>query len=478
MPPKKKFTTPKKDVVPKPAPVTVPVIAQVKQEGEEEGAASKYPELLRGFRDILPDEQGRWNLVRDTVRRFAEAYSFDRIDLPILERTDLFLRTLGKGTDVVEKEMYIFTDPSNRSVALRPEATASAARAYINHGMLDRPQPVKFWYMGPMFRHDRPQAGRYRQFYQVGFESFGAGEAIVDAQLIVIGVQMFREMGLDVKVEVNSIGTPECRSAYLTELVSYFRAHRSKLSEDDKRRLQKNPLRILDSKEDTTRELLKDAPQVLDWLDEKSKEHFMKVLEFLEEMEIPYVLNPYLVRGLDYYTHTVFEFVLADDQGDVSQSALGGGGRYDGLVEVLGGRPTPACGFAFGMERIVRALEAKGINPPERPNPKVFFAQLGDAARRVGLKLFEEFRHAGVSIVEAFGKNALKAQLETANRLGVELALILGQKEVLDGTIIIRDMESGGQEIVDVKKVVALVQRKLAKEEDAVPAHGSPIQHA
>jgi histidyl-tRNA synthetase len=467
---KKKFVAAKKVTAPTLAPT-----ATKQEEGEGEGSPSKYPELLRGFRDILSDEQGRWNLVRDTVRKFAEAYSFDRVELPILERADLFLRTLGKGTDVVEKEMYIFTDPSNRSVALRPEATASAARAYINHGMLDRPQPVKMWYMGPMFRHDRPQAGRYRQFNQVGFESFGVDEAIVDAQLIVIGVQMFREMGLDVKVEINSIGTSECRTAYLAELVSYFRAHRAKLSEDDKRRLQKNPLRILDSKEEATRELLKEAPQMLNWLDEKSKEHFMKVLEFLEEMEIPYVLNPYLVRGLDYYTHTVFEFVLAEDQGELSQSALGGGGRYDGLVELLGGRPTPACGFAIGIERIVKALEVKGINPPERPAPKVFFAQLGDASRRVGLKLFEEFRKAGVPIAEAFGKNSLKSQLENANKLGVELTLILGQKEVLDGTIIIRDMESGGQEIVDVKKVVALVLRKLAREEEPVIPSGSAV---
>lgn len=472
---KKKTTIMKKVTVQKPAPAQSPAPTAVKQE-EEEGTPSKYPELLRGFRDILSDEQGRWNLVRDTARKFAEAYSFDRIELPILERADLFLRTLGKGTDVVEKEMYVFTDPSNRSVALRPEATASVARAYINHGMLDRPQPVKMWYTGPMFRHDRPQAGRYRQFYQVGFESLGAEDAIVDAQLIVIGAQMFKEMGLDVKVEINSIGTSECRTAYLAELVSYFRAHRSKLSEDDKRRLQKNPLRILDSKEEVTRELLKDAPQMLDWLDEKSKEHFMKVLEFLEEMEIPYVLNPYLVRGLDYYSHTVFEFALADDERDASQSALGGGGRYDGLVELLGGRPTPACGFALGIERIVKALETKGINPPERPEPKVFFAQLGDAARRVGLKLFEEFRKAGVPIAEAFGKNALKGQLENANKLGVELTLILGQKEVLDGTIIIRDMESGGQEIVDVKKVVALVLRKLAKEDEPKVSTGSAVQ--
>ena len=346
-------------------------------EEEGEGKSGKTFELLRGFRDILPEEQGRWNLVRDTIRSIAESYSFDRIDLPILERSDLFQRTIGKGTDIVEKEMYVFTDPSNRSVALRPEATASAARAYISHGMLDRPQPVKMWYLGPMFRHDRPQAGRYRQFYQAGFESFGVDESIVDAQLIVIGYQIFKQLGLDVKVEINSIGTSECRVAYLTELVAYFRQHRSKLSEDDKRRLQKNPLRILDSKEEVTRELLQGAPQILDWLDEKSKEHFMKVLEFLEEVEVPYQLNPYLVRGLDYYTHTVFEYTLQEDVGDFSQSALGGGGRYDGLVELLGGRPTPACGFALGIERIARALEAKGINPRSVHQQKCFSPSSG-----------------------------------------------------------------------------------------------------
>ena len=442
---------------------------------EKEKKVKGAPTLLRGFRDILPEEQGRWNMIRDAIRDIAEAYTFDRIDLPILERSDLFLRTIGKGTDIVDKEMYVFTDPSNRSVALRPEATASAARAYVNHGMLDRPQPVKLWYMGPMFRHDRPQAGRYRQFYQAGFESFGVDEPIVDAQLIVLGLQILKDLGMDVKVQINSIGTFECRQAYLAELVAYFRQHRSKLCEEDKKRLQKNPLRLLDSKDPATVELLDGAPQILDWLDDKSKEHFMKVLEFMEEIEVPFELNPYLVRGLDYYTHTVFEFVLAGGDGEKSQNALGGGGRYDGLVELLGGRPTPACGFALGIERIARALLDAGIDPPQRPQPAVFFAQLGDASRRVGLKLFEEFRQAGIPMAEAFGKNALKGQLEAANKLGVQLTLILGQKEVLDETIIIRDMESGAQEIVDVKKVVALVQKKLHSDEGVAPNTQAPI---
>lgn len=419
------------------------------------------PELLRGFRDVLPDEQARWQYIRDAARGMADAYSFDRMDVPILERTDLFVRTVGKQTDIVEKEMYSFLDPGEEQVCLRPEATASIARAYVNHGMMNLPQPVKLWYEGSMFRHDRPQAGRYREFHQVGFEVLGVDEAIVDAQLILVATKLLQSLGLNVSVQINSIGTPESRGAYLTELANYFRPHRSKLSEDDKRRLQRNPLRLLDSKDPAIVELLVDAPQIVDRLDEDSKNHFMKVLEFLDEVDVPYVLNPHLVRGLDYYTRTVFELWEAGDEGERAQNALGGGGRYDGLVELLGGRPTPACGFALGIERVARVLAEKGIAPSLRPKPRIFFAQLGDAARRVGLKLFEQFREAAIPVAEAFGKNALKAQLEAANKMAVSYTLILGQKEVLDGTIIIRDMESGAQEIVDAGKIVSIMKKKL-----------------
>ena len=263
-----------------------------KKKKEEEVVVKKRspkdPELLRGFRDILPEEQPYWDRVRDNARQLAEYYSFGRIELPFLEHADLFNRTLGKGTDVIDKEMYTFVDPSGYTVAMRPEGTAQIARAYINHGMLNIPQPVKLYYEGPMFRHDRPQAGRYRQFHQFGFESVGEADPIVDAQLIVIAQRFFQDLGLDVVVEVNSIGTPETRKEYIVELVSYFRQFRNMLSDDDKRRLQKNPLRLLDSKEEYMKELLRDAPQIIDWLDEASKNHFMKVLEFLEEIEVPY----------------------------------------------------------------------------------------------------------------------------------------------------------------------------------------------
>ncbi|MDA1038120.1 MAG: histidine--tRNA ligase [bacterium] len=436
----------------------------VKKAVKEVLSKKQYKEvkLLRGFRDILPEDQPYWDTVRDKARCLAEHYSFGRIELPILEAEELFNRSVGKATDIIEKEMYCFTDPSESKVALRPEATASAVRAYVGHGMIDRTQPVKLFYMGPMFRHDRPQAGRYRQFHQFGFESIGEGDAIVDAQLIVIASRFFKDLGLDVVVEVNSIGTPDVRKEYVVELASYFRQFRKQFSEDDKRRLQKNPLRLLDSKEEYMKELLQDAPQIVDWLDDASKNHFMKVLEYLEEVEVPYRLNSNLVRGLDYYNRTVFEIFLTEDGGERHQNALASGGRYDGLVEMLGGREdTPACGFAVGMERVVQAMKEKEIEPSFRFEPKVFFAQLGEAARRKGLRLFEDFRAENIPVVEAFGKGALKAQLEMANKMNAFYTLILGQKEVLDGTIIIRDMESGAQEIVDAEKIVGIVKKRL-----------------
>ncbi|MBI2551009.1 histidine--tRNA ligase [Candidatus Uhrbacteria bacterium] len=440
-----------------------PVVKEEKKLSLDGKKKKAPPELLRGFRDVLPEEQAKWDAVRDQARGMADAYSFGRIELPVLERADLWTRTLGKHTDVVEKEMYTFIDPSETQVALRPEGTASIARAYINHGMWNLPQPVKLWYDLPMFRHDRPQAGRYRQHQQIGFEVLGVQDPVVDAQLILIATRLFQDLGIKVSVQLNSIGTPESRQAYLTQLTAYFRTHRAKLSEEDKHRLQKNPLRLLDSKDPQTIELLAAAPQILDWLDEDSKNHFMKVIEYLDEVQVPYVLNPHLVRGLDYYTHTVFEIWQEGDAGDRAQNSLCGGGRYDRLVEVMGGeRPAPACGFAFGIERAVRAMTESGSAPELRNRPKIFFAQLGDAARRVGLRVFEEFRKAHVLIAEASGKNALKSQLEAANKLGVAYALILGQKEVLDGTILVRDMESGAQETVDILKIVPMMEKKLS----------------
>ena len=427
---------------------------------------SKFLETLRGFRDILPDEQAAWEKIEDTARNLAHAYGFGRIRLPALEATSLFERGVGKETDIVEKEMFTFVDQGGVKMTLRPEGTASTARAYIEHGMLNQPQPVKLWYLEQFFRHERPQAGRYRQFWQLGLEAIGSDDAVLDAQIILMSYNFCKDLGVDTMVQINSLGTPAIRKAYISDLTKYFKGHAKKLGETDLKRLQRNPLRLLDSKEDGMEELKAGAPQLIEYLDDENKQHFMKVLEYLDEAEVPYTLSPFLVRGLDYYTKTVFELVSANPIGENgTQLALGGGGRYDGLVPLLGGREaTGAVGAALGLERILLAMKAANVMPDNKRSAEVFFCQLGEAARRKGLKIFEKFRQAGVNVGEAFAKGNLKGQLEIADKMGASLAVILGQKEVLDGTIIIRDMEAGAQEIVDVEKVVGIVVKRLQDE--------------
>lgn len=432
-------------------------------EGEIKKRKIKSISLLRGFKDILPEDQYYWNKVTDVARKISDDYSFGRIRLPVLEKTKLFERSVGKGTDIVDKEMFSFEDPGEEKVTMRPESTAQIVRAYIEHGMINMPQPVKMWYMGPMFRHDRPQAGRYRQFWSWGLEAIGSNDPVMDAQIILMVHRFMKELGLEVVVKINSIGTIDTRREYIMELVSYFKQFRSKLSDTDKKRLTKNPLRLLDSKEEGMAELKQDAPQIVDWLDDKSKDHFMKLIEYLDEAEVPYELDPFLVRGLDYYGRTVFEVFAVNKDGEKGKLALAGGGRYDGLVQQLGGREevAGAMGSGVGIERVILAMKEAEVKIPKKRTVDVFFAQLGDAARRKGFMLFEEFRNSDVSVAEAFGKGSLKDQLEIADKMKAKTTLILGQKEVLDGTIIIRDMESGGQEIVDIEKVVELVKKGL-----------------
>jgi histidyl-tRNA synthetase len=421
----------------------------------------------RGMRDILPAEQPYWDLVRAKCKEIATGYSFERIDTPLVEETNLFVRGVGKQTDIVEKEMYAFETVGGEKLSLRPEGTAAVIRSYISNGMLNLPQPVKLWYIGPMFRHDRPQHGRYRQFHQLGCEVIGEDDAVVDAQLALMCYLICKELGIDSVIRINSIGTPESRANYKNALVSYFRTKRAKLSEDDKKRLLKNPLRLLDSKDPAVAEIKAEAPQIVDWLDEDSKAHFMRVLEYLDETGVPYQLDPYLVRGLDYYTKTVFEVYTTGDENEAAQSALGGGGRYDGLAELLGGRPTPAAGFALGLDRIVSKLKDLKIEAPAR-TIDVFVAQLGEQGRKKALAVFEELRQAGISTGEAFAKESIKGQMEIANRLNAKWAIVIGQKEVLDGTAIIRDMDAGTQEIVDVRKVVHEIQKKMERMKAAV----------
>ncbi len=429
-----------------------------------EAPAKKSPQpfnLVRGTRDILPIDQSYWRKLYEEAEGLCDAYGLERIETPVLEETGLFVRGVGKQTEIVEKEMFSFETAGGDNVTMRPEATASICRAYIYHGMWNQPQPVKLWYWSPMFRHERPQSGRYREFWQFGAEILGEEDAVIDAQLALISWRFLKDLGIDASVRINSIGTPECRANYKNALVAYFRPKRNRLSEDDKKKLLKNPMRLLDSKDPAVIEMKAEAPQIVDWLDESSKNHFMRVLEYLDEVGVPYQLDPFLVRGLDYYTKTVFE-LYDNAEEDVNKNALGGGGRYDGLMEILGGRPTPAAGFGMGIDRIVSRLKSMNIAAPQR-KIDVFVAQLGEGGRKKALAMFEELRLAGIKSGEAFAKGSIKTQMEFANRAGARWTIIIGQKEVLDGTAIVRDMDAGTQEIVDARKIVQVLQKKMAQ---------------
>ncbi|MFH1233516.1 MAG: histidine--tRNA ligase [Patescibacteria group bacterium] len=422
---------------------------------------------LRGMKDVLPDEYKYWNLINKKIIELAKAYGFKRIDTPILENLELYERSTGKTSDIVSKEMFAFVDKNNDKIALRPEATPSIVRSYIEHGMFNLPQPVKLFWVGPVFRHDKPQAGRFRQFTQIDLECIGEAGPVADTQVILIAYNFFKELQIDIIMQINSIGCSECRKGYIDKLENYYkeRGKRVKLCNDCKKRLGKNSLRLLDCKEKQCIAMSAEAPQIVDYLCEECKNHFIKVLEYLDEIEVPYNLNPYLVRGLDYYTKTVFEIWLTDIEDNETEAsrqlALGGGGRYDDLIEYLGGRPTPACGFAIGIERVILKIKEKNIPLKEEYRSDIFIAQLGEQARRKAMVLFEELRRAGLQVSQDFTKDSLKNQIETADRLGVKYSLILGQKEIIDGTILIRDMESGIQEVVDYKKIRQEIAKKL-----------------
>ncbi len=458
---KKKFVQKVKTEKPKAKP-------EAKNESNANG--KKAYSLLKGMHDLLPKDEKYWKTLYHAGENLAQHFQFGRIETPLLEEASLFVRSIGRGTDVVDKEMYVFEDRDGSKVALRPEGTASVVRAYIMHGMWNSTQPVKMWYWGPMFRHEKPQAGRFREHFQIGFETIGDADPVQDAELILIAYNFYKDLGLPVEIHINSIGMPEERQKYKTALVEYYRSKRSYLCEDCKQRLTKNPMRVLDCKQPGCQPIKEEAPQIISWLEEESKNHFMKVLEYLDELGVPYVIRHNLVRGLDYYTRTVFEVypVVAEAENPEAgaQVALGGGGRYDLLVEEMGGKPMPAAGFSVGIERAVAAVkqyfDAQQMKfPTEKPD--AFMAQLGDQARRRSLKTINELRASGLNIAYNFSKNSLKGQLEMANTLQVPYALILGQKEVQDGTIIIRDMESGVQEIVDQKKIEHLLKKKLSR---------------
>ncbi|MFA6790352.1 MAG: histidine--tRNA ligase [Parcubacteria group bacterium] len=413
----------------------------------------------RGMKDILPGEQEYWNRIRQVLDKSYMRYGFQRIDTPLVEFTNLFIRSIGEGTDVVDKELYSFTTKGKDRVSLRPELTAGIARAYIQHGMNVLPKPIKLFSVGPVYRYDRPQEGRYREHWQANFDIFGEDDPVLDAQIMQLAYQVLTSLGIkNIQFQVNTIGCADCRDGYVDMLTSYFESKKNKLCRTCKDRLKNNPLRILDCKEDKCVQVATNAPQTVNHLCEGCRNHFKNLLEYLDELEIPYMINPQLVRGLDYYTRTVFEIWTLEDG---KKKSLGGGGRYDNLIANIGGEPTPAIGFGLGLERV--ALEMKKVKAKsyEPPKPKVFIAQLGNLAKKKSLNLFATMEKSSILVAESFGRGSLKSQLRMANKLGVEVTLIIGQKEALDGTVIVKNMTTGTQETVPIEKVINVIKKIL-----------------
>jgi histidyl-tRNA synthetase len=416
----------------------------------------------RGMRDILPEEQLYWEKVKQVIKNLARAYGFERLDTPILEDANLFIKGTGFYTDIVEKEMYNLRTKGGDKLSLRPEFTPAVIRAYLENGLSSWPHPVKLYALGPIFRYERPQKGRYRQSMQANFEIIGEKDPVLDVQLIQLFFAISKELSLkNLIVQINSIGCSRCRPIYRKKLVAFYRKRKKELCSTCQKRLQQNPLRLLDCKESKCLQFAQEAPQIIDNLCEDCHNHFKDVLEFLDELAIPYILNPHLVRGLDYYTKTVFE--IWPEEEESRQISLAGGGRYDDLIKLLGGKETPAVGFAMGLDRIVDLMKIRKIKIASGTRPLIFLIQLGDLAKKKSLKLFEELRRAGLEIASSFSRNTIEAQLRKANKLKARLALILGQKEVLDETIIIKDMLSGVQETVPLTKVIKELKKRLKK---------------
>lgn len=422
----------------------------------------------RGTKDILPEDQRYFKFIQNIVERQTEINGYEKIETPIFEYESLFRKGTGKDSEIVQKEMYQVKrlaqegsrDKEEERLILRPEYTPGIARAYIEHGMKSWPQPVQLYYFGPVFRYNRPQKGRLRQFWQFGFEQIGISDPAADARMISLAYSICKALRLkDIVILVNNIGCSSCRPILKAALKDFFEKKKAVLCEDCKRRLEKNTFRILDCKNKICQKLTSQAPPAIDQLCGKCKEHFRQVLELLDEAEVPYDLEPALVRGLDYYTKTTFEVVTKSDI--QRQNALGGGGRYDDLIKLYGGPDVPAIGMAFGVERITDVLKSRKIKLEESEKPQIFIAQLGEKAKKKTVSLLELLQDEGILVRAALSKDSLKSQLKMADKLEVPITIILGQREVMDGTAIIRDMEEGVQEVVEQEEILDRIKRKL-----------------
>ncbi|MGC0993771.1 histidine--tRNA ligase [Pantoea agglomerans] len=422
---------------------------------------AKNIQAIRGMNDYLPADTALWQRIEGVLKQTLASYGYSEIRLPLVEQTPLFKRAIGEVTDVVEKEMYTFEDRNGESLTLRPEGTAGCVRAGIEHGLLYN-QEQRLWYMGPMFRYERPQKGRYRQFYQIGVEVFGLQGPDIDAELIMLNARWWKALGISehVRLELNSIGSLEARAHYRDALVAFLEQHKEVLDEDCKRRMYTNPMRVLDTKNPDIQQLLNDAPQLGDYLDDESREHFSGMCALLDDAGISYTVNQRLVRGLDYYNRTVIEWVT-DSLG--SQGTVCGGGRYDGLVEQLGGRATPAVGFAMGMERLVLLVQA--VNPEFEPtsNVDVYVIASGQGVQSAAMQLAEKLRDEApeLRLMTNFGGGNFKKQFARADKWGARVALVLGEDEVKAGQVVIKDLRRGEQQTLDQAEAAAVLRSLL-----------------
>ncbi|MBQ6006038.1 MAG: histidine--tRNA ligase [Selenomonadaceae bacterium] len=405
----------------------------------------------RGTKDILPDQINAWQWLENKIRELCEIYGYEEIRTPTFEHTELFRRGIGEGTDVVEKEMYTFTDRGDRSITLRPENTASIVRAYLQNKLYANAGLTKLFYIGSMFRYDRPQAGRLREFHQFGVEAIGEKNPAVDAEIILLAWEFLKSLGLnDLKLKINTVGCPKCRPIYRRKLTEYFTEEADELCGDCRRRLEKNPLRILDCKIDGSKDFMEDAPKIETCLCDECREHFNDVKKFLTAAGVEFEVNPRLVRGLDYYTKTAFEIQYAPLG---AQSAVAGGGRYDWLIREIGGEDTPAVGFAAGLERILLALELQGLVPASDKKIAAFMVANGAAAEIYAFKILSDLRRKNISAAMDFGKKSMKAQMKAASKSGAKFALIVGEDEVATSTVTVKNLETSAQEKVPVEEV-------------------------
>ncbi len=417
----------------------------------------------RGTYDILPEDQVYWHHIKKTASRICRTYGYRQIDTPVFENSGLFIRSIGEETDIVQKEMYTFEDRGNDLLTLRPEGTAPVCRAYLEHGMHNLTQPVRLYYISQIFRYERPQAGRFRQHWQFGAEAIGSGDPAIDAELTEIAWTIYNSLGLSQLVlKLNSVGCRNCRGQYLQALKEYYSLQADRLCPDCTRRAQRNTLRLLDCKNESCIPLTEQAPKSIDFLCKECGDHFESLKKYLSILELDYELDHRLVRGLDYYSKTVFEIQPSEAKG--AQSAIGGGGRYDTLIEDIGGKPTPAAGFGTGLERLILNLKKQGVEPPHTDKPAVFVAFMGEEAKDQALRYASMLHREGKESIMASGNRSLKAQMRQANAMSAAFTIIIGDEELKDGMLMLKDMSEGKQEKLSFAQALKRIEESIVKE--------------